>query len=74
MNLGISQLPRQISKAALLKLTDWIIKNDHVVNYGLFFRDKHGEKSAFIRLFTSSLFFRLEVANKKPLFPRSDIT
>ena len=74
-------LPRQIlknryalakvSNAALVKLTDWIIKNDHVINCMMFFWKwfKHGQTSNVIWLSTTwLLIFWLEVANKKPLF------
>ena len=59
------------SNAALVKLTDWIIKNDHVINCAMFFCKwfKHGQTSNVIWLSTTwLLIFRLEVANKKPLF------
>ena len=58
------------SNAALVKLTDWIIKNDHVINCAMFFCKwfKHGQTSNVIWLSTTwLLIFRLEVANKKPL-------
>ena len=75
-------LPREIPKKyryaspkasnpALVKLTDWIIKNDHVFNCAMFFCKwlKHGQTSKVIWLSTTwLLIFRLEVANKKPLF------
>ena len=59
------------SNAALVKLTDWIIKNDHVINCAMFFCKwfKHGQTSNVIWLSTTwLLIFRLEVANKKSLF------
>ena len=59
------------SNAALVKLTDWIIKNDHVINCAMFFCKwfKHGQTSNVIWLSTTwLLIFWLEVANKKPLF------
>ena len=59
------------SNAALVKLIDWIIKNDHVINCAMFFCKwfKHGQTSNVIWLSTTwLLIFRLEVANKKPLF------
>ena len=59
------------SNAALVKLTDWIIKNNHVINCAMFFCKwlKHGHTSNVIWLSTTwLLIFRLEVANKKPLF------
>ena len=59
------------SNAALVKLTDWIIKNDHVINCVMFFCKwfKHDKTSNIIWLSkTWLLIFRLEVANKKPLF------
>ena len=61
------------SNAALVKLTDWIIKNDHVINCAMFFCKwfKHGQTSNVIWLSTTwLLIFRLEVANKKPLFTK----
>ena len=74
-------LPRQMlknryasanaSNAALVKLTDWIIKNDHVINCAMFFCKwyKHGQTSNIIWLSTTwLLIFWYEVANKKPLF------
>ena len=68
-------LPRQIvkktSNAALVKLTDWIIKNDHVINCAMFFGKwfKHGQTSNVIWLSTIwLLIFRLKVAKKKALF------
>ena len=74
-------LPRQMlknryasanaSNAALVKLTDWIIKNDHVINCAMFFCKwyKHGQTSNIIWLSTTwLLIFWHEVANKKPLF------
>ena len=51
------------SNAALIRLADWIIKNDHVINCAMFFCKwfKHGQ--------TSNVFWlQLEVAHKKPLF------
>ena len=59
------------SNVALVKLTDWIIKDDHVINWAMFFSKwfKHGQTSNVIWLSTIwFLIFRLEVANKKPLF------
>ena len=60
------------SNAALVKLTGWIIKNDHVIKSALFFwSDKHGETRNVIWLCTTwLLIFWQEVANKKPLFTR----
>ena len=61
------------SNAALVKLTDWIIKNDHVINCAMFFCKwfKHGQTSNVIWLSTTwLLIFWLEVANKKPLFTK----
>ena len=61
----------KVSNAALVKLTNWIIKNDHVINCAMFFCKwfKHGQTSNVIWLSTTwLLIFRLEVANKKPLF------
>ena len=56
------------SDAALVKLTDWVIKNDHVINCAIFFW-KCFQRSIVIWLSTTwLLIFRLEVANKKPLF------
>ena len=82
--LSISFLPRQhasnrydhrytsakASNSALVKLTNCIIKNDHVINCVVFsVSDKHGQKSNVIWLSTTWLIiFRLEVANKKPVF------
>ena len=63
------------SNAALVKLTDWIIKNDHVINCAMFFCKwfKHGQTSNVIWLSTTwLLIFRLEVANKMPLFTKPD--
>ena len=59
------------SNAALVKLTDWIIKNDHVINSAMFLCKwlKHGHTSNVIWLSTTwLLIFWLEVANKKPSF------
>ena len=59
------------SNAALVKLTDWIIKNDHVINCAMFFCKwfKHGQTSNVIWLSTTwLLIFRLVVANEKSLF------
>ena len=75
-------LPRQIvkknryasakaSNAALVKLSDWIIKNDHVIKCAMYFCKwfKHGQASDVIWLsITWLLIFRLEVSNKRPLF------
>ena len=74
-------LPRQIiknryalekaSNAALVKLTYWIIKNDHVINCAMLFCKwfKHGQTCNVIWLSTTwLLIFQLVVANKKPLF------
>ena len=60
------------SNAALVKLTDWIIKNDHVINCVLFsVSDKHGQTNNVILLSTAwILLFQLEVANEKPLFTK----
>ena len=60
------------SNAALVKLTDWIIKNDHLINCAMFFCKwfKHGQTSNAIWLSTTwLLIFQLEAPNKKPLFP-----
>ena len=57
------------SNAVLVKLADWIIKNDHVINCAMFFCKwfKHGQTSNVIWLSTTwLLIFRLEVANEKP--------
>ena len=62
------------SNTALVKLTDWIIKDDHVINCAMFFCKwfKHGQTSNVIWLSTTwLLIFRLEVANKNPLFTTS---
>ena len=59
------------SNAALVKHTDWIIKNDHVINCAMFFCNwfKHGQASKVIWLSTTwFLIHQQEVANKKPLF------
>ena len=59
------------SNAALVKLTDWIIENGHVINCAMFFCKwfKHGQKSNVIWLSTTwFLIFWLEIANKMPLF------
>ena len=59
------------SNATLVKLTDWIIKNDHVINFVIFFCRwfKHRQTSNVIWLFTTwLLIFQLELGNKKPLF------
>ena len=61
----------KVSNAALAKLTDWIIKNDHVINCAMFFCKwfKHGQTGNVIWLSTTwFLIFQLEVANKKSLF------
>ena len=58
------------SNAALVKLADWIIKND-VINCVMFFSKwlKHGQTSNAALLSTTwLLIFQLEFANKKPLF------
>ena len=58
------------SNAALVKLTDWILKMIMwlIVRY-FSISDKHGQTSNVIWLSTTwLLIFRLEVANKKPLF------
>ena len=63
----------QLAKTALVKLTDWIIKNDHVINCAMLFckRIKHDQKSNVIwPSITWLLIFLLEVANKKPLFTK----
>ena len=74
-------LPRQILKnrytsakarnAALVKLADWNIKNDHVVNCAMIFYKwfKHGQTSNVI-WFSSTwlLIYWLVVANNKCLF------
>ena len=57
--------------ATQVKLIDWVIKNDHVINCVMFFWKwfKHGQTSNVIWLFTTwLLIFWLKVANKKPLF------
>ena len=59
------------SNAALVKLTDWIIKNDHVIDCAMCFCRwfKHSQRSNVIWLSTTWLsIFRLEVTSKKPLF------
>ena len=59
------------SNAALVKLTDWIIKNDHVINCAMFFckRFNHGQTSNGIWLSTTwLLIYQLEVVNRKSLF------
>ena len=59
------------SNASLVKLTDWIIKNDHVISCAMFFCKwfKHGQTGNVIWLSTTWLdISRLEVTNKKPLF------
>ena len=65
-------MPRQKPQIiALVKLTDWIIKNDHVINCAMFFCKwfKHGETSNVIWFcITWLLIFRLKVAIIKPLF------
>ena len=60
------------SNAALVKLTDWILKMIMwlIVRY-FSISDKHGQTSNVIWLSTTwLLIFRLEVANKKPLFTK----
>ena len=62
---------KKASNAALVKLTHWIVENDHAINYTIFSCKwfKHGQTSKIIWLSTTwLLIFRLEVANKKPLF------
>ena len=56
------------SNAALVKLTDWIIKNDHVINCALFFCKWYiwPNKQCYLSLH--------KVANKKPLFTKPAIT
>ena len=59
------------SNAALVKFTDWIIRNDHMINCLMFFCKwfKYGQTSNVIWLSTAWLLIsRLEVANKEPLF------
>ena len=60
------------SNAALVKLADWVIKNNHVINCANFsVSDKYGQTSNVIWLSTTwLLIFRLEVANKKSLFTK----
>ena len=61
----------KVPNAALVKITDWIIKNDHVINYPMFFCKwfVHDQTSNVIWLSTTwLLIFGLEVVNKKPLF------
>ena len=65
------------SNAALVKLADWTIKNDHVINRAMFFCKwfKHDQTSNVIWLSTTwLLIFRLEVANKKPLITKPGST
>ena len=64
------------SNAALVKLADWVIKNNHVINCANFsVSDKYGQTSNVIWLSTTwLLIFRLEVANKKPLFRKAAST
>ena len=55
------------SNVPLVKLTDWIIKDDHVINYAMLFCKwfKHGQASNTIWLSSTwLLIFRLKVANK----------
>ena len=62
---------KKTSNAALVKLTDWIIKNDHVIKCAMPFCKwfKHGQASNVIwPSITWLLIFQLEVSNKKPLF------
>ena len=74
-------LPRQIlknryilakaSNAELVKVTDWIIKNNHVISCAMYFCKwfKHDQMSNVIWLYTTwILIFQLKVANEKPLF------
>ena len=59
------------SNPTLVKLADWIIKNDHVINCAMFFCKwiKHGQTSSVIWLSATLLSIsQLDVANKKPLF------
>ena len=59
------------SNPTLVKLADWIIKNDHVINCAMFFCKwiKHGQTSNVIWLSATLLSIsQLDVANKKPLF------
>ena len=57
------------SNAALVKLTDWIIKNDHVINCVIFFCKwfKHGQTSSYLTLHNMAFNPLAGVANKKPL-------
>ena len=55
----------------MVKHTDWIIKNDHVINCAMFFCNwfKDGQTSKVIWLSTTwFLIYQQEVTNKKPLF------
>ena len=55
------------SNAVLVKLTDWIIKNDRVINCALFFCKWYTWPKKQCWLSTAwLLIFRLEVANKQP--------
>ena len=59
------------SNAALVKLAEWIIKDDNVINCVMFFCKwlKHDQISNVIWLSTTwLLILRLEVAKKQPLF------
>ena len=61
------------SNAALVKLTDWIIKNDHAINCAMFFCKwfQHDQTSNINWLSTTwLLIFQLEVTNKRPLFTK----
>ena len=67
-----NDMPRQKPQIiALVKLTDWIIKNDHVINCEMFFCKwlKHGQTSNVIWLSTTwLLIFRLEGLQIKSLY------
>ena len=65
------------SNAALVKLTDWIIKNNHVINCVMFLCQwvKHGQISNVIWLSTTwILIFPLEVAIKKLLITTKPVS
>ena len=65
------------SNAALVKLTDWIIKNNHVINCVMFLCKwvKHGQTSNVIWLSTTwILIFPLEVAIKKLLITTKPVS
>ena len=62
------------SNAALVKLTDWIIKNDHVINCAMFFCKwfNHGQTSNVIWPSTTwLLIFRLRLQTKSLYSPQS---